>query len=184
MKKLLFLICLMFIFIPNIFAKEVNVYLFYGRGCSHCQALENYLDTKDNIKVYKYEIWFDYKNEKLLQEVSKITDVEVKGVPYYVIGSKTLQGYNDTENYRNAVDQAIDKALKESYYDDVGDFLLGENSNNDQEDNKDKKIITSIDTKEEKKDNNDKIWYVIGIIVLIDALLISLSIYKLTKKKL
>ena len=181
MKKFLFLI-LMFLFIPTVKAEKVNIYLFYGEGCSHCAALEKYLETKDNINLYKYEIWFNSENEKLLKEVSLITKMEPKGVPYYIIGNNTLQGYNDTKSWQDEVDKKIEKALKEDYTDEVG-IYLGK---------VEKKEITKEEIKEENvvsKENvnnafDKKTKYILGFIIIADIVVIAIYIYKKTKKRL
>ena len=179
MKKFLFLISLMFLFIPDVFGKDLNVYLFYGEGCSHCAALEDYLNTKDNINVYKYEVWFNSDNETLLNEVAKITGVEPKGVPYYIIGKDTLQGYNDTQSWKETIDKRIEKALTEEYTDEVGIYLgklekeeiVEENSTN-----------LLVETKEEK--DNKKVIITIIVIAIIDIVATAIYLYKNKKKKL
>ena len=43
-KYLLFILLLFIIFTPNISAKEqVNLYLFWGDGCPHCEEEQQYL---------------------------------------------------------------------------------------------------------------------------------------------
>ena len=40
-KKLILAIILFIVLIPNAFAKEkVNIYLFYGKECPHCEQLK------------------------------------------------------------------------------------------------------------------------------------------------
>ena len=72
MKKLKYFIFLIFLFvilIPSTNAKEkVNMYLFYGRECPHCEQLIEkleYLKKQYPIKVYMYEIWHNQKNSEL-----------------------------------------------------------------------------------------------------------------------
>ena len=125
MKKFLFILTFMFLLIPSIVeAKNVNIYLFYGESCPHCAALEEYLDKNysndDEIKVYKYEVWNNTENQKLLQKVENVTEEPSKGVPYFVIGEEVLQGYSEGKAWENKVDNAIEKAKKENYHDNVG----------------------------------------------------------------
>lgn len=180
MKKILFLVG--FLLIPlTVNAKEINIYLFYGDGCSHCAALEKYLETKDNINLYKYEIWFNKENENLLKEVSKITGKEAKGVPYYIIGEETLQGYNDNEGWEKRVDESINKALESDFKDEVGIFL-GKVEEAETINEKEETVL--IETKEENEKKNNNIIYAIIGIAIIDIVATSIYLYKKSKKRL
>lgn len=129
MKKFLKTILIILLFIPFMIKaeeKQVNMYLFYGNGCPHCRDLEKYLNSyikeKDNVKLYKYEVWYNEENANKLKDVVDITKVQLKGVPYLVIGNIAITGYseNDTpERIRNAVNYY--ENIK--YEDKVGIYL-------------------------------------------------------------
>ncbi len=95
MKKLLLILLL----IP-FGVKAQSIDLYYGKECPFCQKEEKCLKVlkyqlKDNLKINKYEVWHNKKNNNLLTEVrNKFNDKET-GVPYTVIGSKFYNGYND-----------------------------------------------------------------------------------------
>lgn len=126
MKKIIYVFTFLFLLIPfSVSANEkVNIYLFYGDGCPHCSALEEYLDeeysTDKDVKVYKYEVWNDSNNQTLWQKVADVTGEEAKGVPYFVIGKEVLQGYSASDAWESKVDKAIEKAKKTNYNDNVG----------------------------------------------------------------
>lgn len=166
-KKLLYVIIFMFIFIPfgvNANSKA-NIYLFYGDGCPHCTALEEYLEDEysDNSKVniYKYEVWNNKKNQQLLQKVEKITGKEAKGVPYFVIGEDVYQGYSSSDVWETRVDKAIKKALKTDYNDNVGITLGIVSGKIDKKDNKESKNTQntnqSDNSSSKKNDTNTKL---------------------------
>ena len=78
LRKILLVLILMLVVVPfNVKADEkvINIYLFYGDGCPHCAAeeefLDEYLKDKDNVKLYKYEVWYDKTNQEYLQKVQK-----------------------------------------------------------------------------------------------------------------
>jgi len=81
----------------------VNIYLFYGDGCPHCdkeKKLLNQLEEKykNKIKIYKYETWYDEKNHDLMVNIKKSFDPEatrLDSVPFTVIGTKTYSGYSE-----------------------------------------------------------------------------------------
>lgn len=125
-KNLFYVIIFMFLFIPfGVSANEnVNIYLFYGDGCPHCAALEEYLNNEyssdKDVTVYKYEVWNNKENQELWKKVENITGEEAKGVPYFVIGDEIYQGYSAGSTWEKKVDRAIKKAKKNDYNDNVG----------------------------------------------------------------
>ena len=78
MRKFIFGIVIFFMFILNVFAdgKVLNMYLFYGESCPHCiemhEYLDEYLDGKDNIKLYEYEIYNNKDNANKLRDIVDI----------------------------------------------------------------------------------------------------------------
>ena len=126
MKKIVFIFTFIFLLLPfSVNANEkVNVYLFYGDGCPHCSALEEYLDENysndKDVKVYKYEVWNDVTNQELWKKVEYVTGEEAKGVPYFVIGKEVMQGYSAGDVWEKKVDKAIEEAKKINYNDNVG----------------------------------------------------------------
>ena len=125
-RNLFYVIVFMLLFIPfGVNANEsVNIYLFYGDGCPHCAALEEYLNNEyssdKNVMVYKYEVWNNKENQELWKKVENITGEEAKGVPYFVIGDEIYQGYSAGSTWEKKVDRAIKKAKKNDYNDNVG----------------------------------------------------------------
>ena len=101
MKKIIkiFIISLLLLIPTFKGVKALDIYLFYGDGCPHCadeeKLLDSYLKTDNDVTVHKYEIWYNEDNAKLVKEVSEITGVRFMGVPYTVIGEKTISGYLD-----------------------------------------------------------------------------------------
>ena len=104
MKKLLLLIILLIT--PLTIKAEnnkLNVYLFKGEGCSHCEeALEwfNNLDdyTKNKFNLIQYEVWHNKDNHDLMKKVAEIMndDPSRLGVPYIIIGKQSFIGFSAT----------------------------------------------------------------------------------------
>lgn len=128
MKKFIFGIIIFFTFILNIFAdgKVLNMYLFYGESCPHCKEmheyLDEYLDGKENIKLYEYEIYKNKDNANKLRDIIDILDTNESGLPFLIIGNNVITGYakNVTdERIRNTVNYYQNKRFK----DEVGIYL-------------------------------------------------------------
>ena len=127
MKKLKYLlvaaIILLFPFVAS--AKEkVNVYMFRGEGCPHCEEALEFFDTlsadeeyKDLYKLVTYEVWYDETNSKLMSDVADALGDQVSGVPYIVIGTKTFAGY--AASYDDKIKEAIKTAYDDEEYKDV-----------------------------------------------------------------
>jgi len=127
MKKLSYLlvaaIILLFPFVAS--AKEkVNVYIFRGEGCPHCEEALEFFDTlsadeeyKDLYKLVTYEVWYDETNSKLMSDVADALGDQVSGVPYIVIGTKTFAGY--AASYDDKIKDAIKTAYEDEDYKDV-----------------------------------------------------------------
>ena len=94
--------------------EKINIYLFYGEGCPHCEELKNYLNSLDNkeksyFNVYTFEVWNNSTNQQFMKESAKSLNKEVSGVPFLIIGNKTFEGYNESMNIK------IKKAIKTEY---------------------------------------------------------------------
>lgn len=122
MKKWLISFILFFLlFIPNVSAKEVNLYLFYGDGCPHCEKEKEYLeklvDDYPFLNVIKYETWYNEENSKLLTRVKSNLNVNNSYVPFTVIGNLGLTGFNDNTKMQ------IESKIKYCYKNDCPDIV-------------------------------------------------------------
>ncbi len=106
--------------------KETNdqaiIYLFRGNGCGYCRNLLTYLSSLTEeygkyFKVVSFEVWNDAANNALMSKVSTITGVAANGVPYYIIGGETFDGYNESYNER------IVNAIMKQYQDNSEDVF-------------------------------------------------------------
>lgn len=154
MKKIKILILFLLLMIPfGVKAdSKVKLYLFYGDGCPHCaeeeEFFDEYLKNNNNVELVKYEVWHSSDNRELLQKVQDKINNHQNGVPFLVIGDKSIVGYikGNTDNtikcyvanYLNdeeQVDECIkDKYLtktdsKKKYIDVVGKLVSGQDVN-------------------------------------------------------
>ena len=129
MKKLIYFVLAIILLIPfgvKANEKEINMHLFYGEECPHCEKLieflDEYLKEKDNVKLYKYEVWHNKNNQERLSKVQDLLQVKGNGVPYLVIGNQVVTGY-----YAKYTNQKIKDLIsyyeQNDYCDEVGDYL-------------------------------------------------------------
>ena len=129
MKKIFYIFLTLILFIPvTIFGseKQMNLYLFYGDGCPHCAALEEYLNDylkdKDYISLYKYEVWYNDENATKYADVHEILNDNNNGIPYLVIGNTSIVGY-DEELTPRRIENTINYYSNMKFKDEVGIYL-------------------------------------------------------------
>ena len=120
-KKILYFLILMFTSLVFVDAKEVDVYLFYSETCYNCAELDKYLEEiKDEypyMNIVKYEVTQDDENNKLMIDVKSKLKESDSHVPYTVIGTTGIIGFNDT--VKNYIINALTKYSEEDYVDIV-----------------------------------------------------------------
>lgn len=156
--------------------KVINIHLFYGNGCPHCAAeeefLSDYLKDRTDVKLYKYEIWYDSHNQELLSKVQKEMGTTNKnGVPFTVIGKKTIVGYADGVTDEQIKD-AINYYLNNDYRDYAGEITgkvkkaeVKEDTIKDEsktDDKKENKIEKADDTKDSNQTDENVTVPVLG----------------------
>lgn len=155
MKKIRIILFSLLLLIPSVvLGKEVNLYLFFGDGCPHCAELEEYLDTyledKDNIKLYTYEVWYNKDNVDKIKKVADITGTTSNSIPYLVIGDSAIVGYNSATS--KTIEKRINYCLENECSDKTGVYLGvaedSESSSNDEEKTFNVPILGEITAKE------------------------------------
>lgn len=164
MKKILkFLIVFAFFLLLPVSAKAeekiINIHLFYGNGCPHCAAeeefLSDYLKDRTDVKLYKYEVWYDSHNQELLTKVQKEMGTTNKnGVPFTVIGKKTIVGYADGMTDEQIKD-AINYYLENDYRDYAGEVTGKVKKTEEVKEDTKKDEIKTEDKKENKIEKAD-----------------------------
>lgn len=102
---------------------QAIIYLFRGSGCGYCKRFLTFLNSivpeyGKYFKVVSYEVWQETENRSLLNGFSKTLEVEVKGVPFIIIGNEYFPGYAST------YDEQIKKAIMEQYENKNKDNLI------------------------------------------------------------
>lgn len=87
------------VLLPTVMADNVDVYLFYGRGCPHCSKEETFLEDmeeKYDITVHEKEVYFNEENRQLFQDMSDAFGREISGVPTTFIDNKVFVGFSES----------------------------------------------------------------------------------------
>ena len=80
---------------------KVNLYLFYGQECPHCEEEREWLEEikneyKDYLNVYEFEVWHNDDNKQKMETVKELLGESKTGVPFTVIGDTEYVGYSET----------------------------------------------------------------------------------------
>jgi len=139
-KKIFFSALILFfslaIFSRAAAAGSATVYFFWGDGCPHCAKEEVFIDELKSkypqVQVRDFEVWKNAENQKLLAELGQDLGIEIKGVPFTIVGEKYFSGWYDKETTGKAIEDAVVYALNNDCRDLAGEALFapGEGQNN------------------------------------------------------
>jgi cytochrome c biogenesis protein CcdA/glutaredoxin len=79
--------------------QPVDLVFFYGRGCPHCAAMKQFLETMQakhpQLRVRDYEVYFDDANARLFERVADAYQFEITGVPTMFLGNSAVTGFSE-----------------------------------------------------------------------------------------
>ena len=77
----------------------VPIYMFWGDGCPHCAAAEEYfaelVKEKPNVELRFYEVWYDADNQQKFLKMTEAAGVEARGVPAIFIADRYFEGFGE-----------------------------------------------------------------------------------------
>ncbi len=138
-KKIIIFIAILLIFPLSLKAseKEINLYLFYGKECPHCEIeleyLDEYLANNPNLHLIKYEVWHNSDNQKLMKNVKNYLNYKNSGVPLLIIGKQAILGFGEGITESN-IESVINYYYEHDYVDAVADYLSGKKNEDEKSD--------------------------------------------------
>ncbi len=93
----------------------VNIYLFWGDGCPHCEEERPFLQVLNESKyegrlaIHEFEVWYDQDNADYAEKFAEAYGQTVSGVPMTYIGPNFYSGFN--EDYKDMFMEAIDAEI-------------------------------------------------------------------------
>jgi thiol-disulfide isomerase/thioredoxin len=107
--------------------KPVTVYLFWTIGCPHCLHEKEFLaalQRRDQaIEVVALEVSESRENLELFQQVGKLLQADISGVPLTVIGKQYVVGWQDEATTGRAIETAISEVRSQGASDLVAGLL-------------------------------------------------------------
>jgi len=93
--------------------QPVDLAFFYGRGCLHCAAMKQFLDTMTEkhpqLRVHDYEVYFDDENARLFERVANAYHFQIAGVPTIFLGEDAITGFS--EDAEPELEQKIERCI-------------------------------------------------------------------------
>lgn len=130
---------------------KINIYLFWGEGCPHCEKekafLKTYVEDNPDVIVRDYEVWGSKENLNLMMEFAKELNVDVRGVPFTVIGEHYVIGWVSDDYSGGKIREAVECGREDSCPDIGAEILTedpevkGEEDVQGEEEKKDKEVV-------------------------------------------
>lgn len=83
-----------------VFEDKVNIYMFWGDGCPHCEDFFNYIamitpEYGNYFNLYGFEVWYNAENRVIMDKFKKelLGETGVYEVPYIIIGDEVIEGF-------------------------------------------------------------------------------------------
>ncbi len=99
-------------------SNKINIYVFWGDGCPHCEELFEFLESIKSkygkyYNVYGFEVWYEEENRKLMDQFKEELKEETgsRGVPYFIVGDESFLGYQSSMNQE--IKDTIESKYKE-----------------------------------------------------------------------
>lgn len=128
----------------------VNIYFFWGEGCPHCEKekifLEKLKDKYPQVRVLDFEVWGNRDNLTLMTQFANKLEVDVRGVPFTVVGEHYIIGWMNEDYTGKQLEEAVNCALAKGCT-DLGEGLIAQGDVNEEV-----KSATDEEEKVEKKE--------------------------------
>jgi thiol-disulfide isomerase/thioredoxin len=113
----------------NVENDKINIYFFWGEGCPHCAGekvfLEKFVKENPDVVIKDFNAWASRENQNLLMEFGKELSVDIRGVPFTVIGEHYIIGWLSEEYTGKQIEEAVECARSQSCP-DIGAKILNE----------------------------------------------------------
>ncbi len=92
---------------------DVNIYFFWGDGCSRCADIKPYIDGLEDkfpgTVVKQYEVYRSRENQQLFQQVAAAHETPVRGVPTTFVGERNWVGVFPEGDFEAYLEKCLDQ---------------------------------------------------------------------------
>jgi len=97
-------------------AQQVELHIFWSRGCPHCESALSFLDPLTtqypDLKLIRHELSEDPGNLPILIRLAERHGINEPGVPFMVLGNEVFVGYQDDATTGRMLKQKIEACLR------------------------------------------------------------------------
>ena len=108
---------------------RVEVYLFWGKGCPHCEREIEFLKrletTEPRVRVHYLEVWNDAQNQDMYAAVVKKIALDDPAVPLTLVGDAAMVGYGTDDTSGAELKRRIEHCLAAGCPDTIGALVSG-----------------------------------------------------------
>jgi len=132
--RLFLLIFSLIILLPN-FANaqnlnnKVDILLFYGNGCLHCDQAISFLDKLQeeysSVNLQKYEVYSNQKNRELFLKIATANNISIEKVPTIFIDKDIIVGFNKKQEEK--IKQTVERCFKDKCISPIENLLSSQN---------------------------------------------------------
>ncbi len=94
--------------------QPVNIYLFWTKGCPHCELEKQFLaqlaEQDKDIQIITLELTQSRQNRELFKKVGEALQANISGVPFTVVGEQYVVGFLDEKTSGAAITRAVREA--------------------------------------------------------------------------
>ncbi|MCK5460341.1 hypothetical protein KAI52_04445, partial [Candidatus Parcubacteria bacterium] len=112
----------------DITEQGITVYFFWSHGCPHCEKEKEFLKKMEReypqIAVFDFEVSQSRENIELLKNIGNKLQIDIKGVPFTVVGKKYLMGWFNKDISGKQLEESIICAVDNGCEDVIENLLL------------------------------------------------------------
>jgi len=112
-------------------ADTVNIYFFESESCPHCAKEKVFLEKLEKemagkVEVFDFEISKNPENIKLLKKIGEEFSLDVSRIPFTMIGSSYLTGYENDETTGKVIRDLVNQCLIDEDCEDLAGSVIGQ----------------------------------------------------------
>jgi len=98
--------------------EKLNITLFYGEGCPHCEAASKFFNQliptydQEKLSYQELEVYNNKENNQQMVKIAQEKGIDRLGVPFIVIGDDFVLGYHRDETTGKEIQEIVSRGLE------------------------------------------------------------------------
>jgi thiol-disulfide isomerase/thioredoxin len=107
-----------------------SLHFFWSIGCPHCAKEKQFLPKLQQkypqLNIIDYELSQNRDNQRLMERVGRLMNIDVSGVPVTIVGGEYIIGYQDDSTSGKRLEVMVEKAVVQRSADIVKEIIKGD----------------------------------------------------------